>query len=57
MTTPIDINDEDDIFLTEEQQKESLRRQAEFESGKTTARSWEEILAELEKLYSNDDEV
>jgi putative addiction module component (TIGR02574 family) len=45
-TTPEDIN------LTEAQQKEILKRDADFVSGKTTARDWEDIRRELEALYN-----
>jgi hypothetical protein len=52
MRPSIDINDEADKFLTDAQLKEILRRQIAFENGGTPARSWEEILIELEHVYS-----
>lgn len=41
----------DDNGLTEEQQKEIIRRDNDFINGKTTARNWEDIKRELENVY------
>jgi hypothetical protein len=48
----INTNDEADKFLTDVQLEEVLKRQIAFENGETSARPWEEILAELEQRYS-----
>ncbi len=52
MTTPININDNADKFLTDAQLNEILRRQMAFDNCETSARLLEEVLAELEQLYS-----
>jgi putative addiction module component (TIGR02574 family) len=41
----------DNVVLTEEQQKEILRREKAFAEGKTSARTWDEIKKELENVY------
>jgi hypothetical protein len=51
MATPINTDDEAEIFLTDEQQKELLRREIAFNNGETTARPFEEVLVELERKY------
>ena len=40
-------SDENDVFLTEDQKREIIRRDNDFINGKTTARDWEEIKEEL----------
>lgn len=44
-------NEADYISLTEEQQKEVLRREQAFAEGKTAAHSWNDIKNELESIY------
>jgi hypothetical protein len=41
----------DDIKLTFEQENEIIRRDKAFSEGKTTARNWDEIKQELERVY------
>jgi uncharacterized protein YaiL (DUF2058 family) len=43
--------DEEDVFLTEAQKAEILRRDKELSEGKVTARDWSEIKAEMERVY------
>jgi putative addiction module component (TIGR02574 family) len=43
--------DEEDVFLTDEQKAEILRRDNELREGKVTARDWSEIKAEMERVY------
>ncbi len=40
-------SDETDVFLTEDQKKEIIRRDNDFINGKTTARDWEGIKRDL----------
>jgi hypothetical protein len=42
--------EEDDLFLTDEQQAEVLKRDKAFMEGKTTARDWNEISRTLSKI-------
>jgi putative addiction module component (TIGR02574 family) len=44
-------SNEPDFDLTNEQQKEILRREKAFAEGKTTSRPWDEIKKELENVY------
>jgi hypothetical protein len=44
-------SDENDVFLTEDQKKEIIRRDNNFINGKTTARDWEEIKRDLQSVY------
>ncbi|MCQ6958506.1 hypothetical protein [Mucilaginibacter aquariorum] len=43
--------DNDAFFLSGEQQKEILSRDQEFIEGKTTARDWNEIKKEMDRVY------
>ncbi|TFF40935.1 addiction module protein [Mucilaginibacter psychrotolerans] len=43
--------EEDDLFLTDEQQAEVLKRDKAFMKGKTTARDWNEIKQEMDRVY------
>lgn len=52
MNKPLNNDDEAEIFLTDEQQKELLRREIAFKNGETTDRPFNEILKELEQRYS-----
>lgn len=42
---------EDDVFLTEAQQDELLRRHADFKNGKTEARLLDDVIMDLERVY------
>ncbi|MDR3694286.1 hypothetical protein [Mucilaginibacter sp.] len=44
-------SDQDRIALTESQKEEILRRDNDFINGKTTARNWDEIKKDLERVY------
>jgi hypothetical protein len=44
-------SDENDVFLTEDQKREIIRRDNDFINGKTTARDWEDIKRDLQSVY------
>jgi hypothetical protein len=44
-------SNEDDVFLTEAQQEELLRRHADFKNGKTEARLLNDVLNDIERVY------
>ena len=44
-------SNENDVFLTEDQKKEIIKRDNDFISGKTTARDWEDIKRDLQSVH------
>jgi putative addiction module component (TIGR02574 family) len=46
-----DYHADDAIVLTEAQKKEILRRDKDFAEGKTTARPWDDVIKDLERVY------
>lgn len=42
---------EDDVYLTESQQEELMRRHADFKNGKTEARLLDDVLNDIERVY------
>lgn len=46
-----DYQADDGIVLSEEQQEEILRRDKDFAEGRTTARPWDDVLKDLERVY------